>query len=486
VPETIQDVIMARIDRLEGSPKKALQLASVIGREFTVRLLDRISELQAQLDRFLQELKVLRFIHERSSYPELAYMFKHALAHDVAYNSLLVHRRKALHQLVAMTIEELYADRLAGHYEMLASHYERGELWEKTLEYLVKAAQKAQQAYANQESMAHYDRALEVCERLPTAVEPLTLLTLYAGKATVHFLMGEMLPSIRAYERLLEVVRQLGDRGREAGDKFVEGYNLFGLGLLHNWQGDYDRALQFEGEGIRIGQVHNIAYILCWTIRARGLPSCGKGEYEEALALLQEALKLSTQLSDKVARPRILNSLGWVYAELYNLDAALRHNHEAAEAAYTIGEPELIRYAELNLAADYLILGDLEQAHRYSEKVHHAVQQAGKWGDEWMKWRYSQNLFHNLGELWLTKGDAEQALYFPEECLKPAGPTITRKNVVKGWRLKGQAFCAQRRLPEAGEALHTALAIATEIANPLQLWKTYQALGELCERKSER
>ena len=85
---------MARIDRLEETPKRALQLASVIGREFTVRLLERISDVKAQLERFLQELKVLEFIHERSFYPELAYMFKHALTHDVAYSSLLMQRRK--------------------------------------------------------------------------------------------------------------------------------------------------------------------------------------------------------------------------------------------------------------------------------------------------------------------------------------------------------------------------------------------------------
>src|SRR5262249_61793349 len=99
VPNTIQDVIMARIDRLEETPKRALQLASVIGREFTVRLLERISDVHAQLERFLQELKVLEFIYERSVYPELAYMFKHALTHDVAYNSVLLKRRKELHGL---------------------------------------------------------------------------------------------------------------------------------------------------------------------------------------------------------------------------------------------------------------------------------------------------------------------------------------------------------------------------------------------------
>ena len=89
IPDTIQDIIMARIDRLAEAPKRTLQLASVIGREFTRRLLDRLAELRAQTETSLQELKALELIYERSLFPELAYMFKHALIQDVTYNSLL-------------------------------------------------------------------------------------------------------------------------------------------------------------------------------------------------------------------------------------------------------------------------------------------------------------------------------------------------------------------------------------------------------------
>ena len=161
------------------------------------------------------------------------------------------------------------------------------------------------------------------------------------------------------------------------------------------------------------------------------------------MAALQDALTLSDRLGDKVFKCRVLNSLGWVYGEMYNLEAAIRYNREGAEASYKVGDPEIIRNAEINLGDDYLLVGDLEQAQRYLEKVYGDTQQRGKWGEEWMKWRYSQHLYHSLGELWLTKGDAAQALEFAEECLKLAEPTMSRKNLVKGWRLKGQALLAQ-------------------------------------------
>ncbi|MFQ5946131.1 MAG: AAA family ATPase, partial [Anaerolineae bacterium] len=161
IPDTIQDVIMARIDRLEGAPKKTLQLASVIGREFTRRLLDRIAEIRERTEEFLQDLKAIELIYEKSLYPELAYMFKHALTHEVAYNSLLVQRRKDLHRVIGLAIEELYADRLAEQHEVLAHHFSRAEDWRKALEYLLKAGEKAADTFGTREAVAFYDRALE-------------------------------------------------------------------------------------------------------------------------------------------------------------------------------------------------------------------------------------------------------------------------------------------------------------------------------------
>ncbi len=133
VPDTIQDVIAARIDRLADEPKRALQVASVIGREFTRRLLGRLSEIRGEPDAVLRELAAIELIREKALFPELAYMFTHALTHDVAYASLLVQRRRELHRLIGLAIEELYAERIAEHYEVLAHHFSRAEAWDKAL-----------------------------------------------------------------------------------------------------------------------------------------------------------------------------------------------------------------------------------------------------------------------------------------------------------------------------------------------------------------
>ena len=96
-----------------------------------------------------------------------------------------------------------------------------------------------------------------------------------------------------------------------------------------------------------------------------------------------------------------------------------------------------------------------------------------------MLWRYSQHLFHSYGELWLARGDHDKALAYADECLQLAEGSDSKKNIVKGRRLRGQTFLTQGKLSEADKELATALEVAKEIGNPPQLWKTHAALGDL-------
>lgn len=211
VPNSLQDVILSRIDRLEREARDSLQLASVIGREFSLRLLDRISDLQSQLDGVLNELKMLELIYEKAFFPELAYMFKHALTHDVAYSTLLHERRRALHRLVAVAIEELYADRLQEHYEVLAHHYVEAEDWDKALEYLDLAATKAAEAFANSEAFAFLGRAIAICDRLGTEHASRLLVGFAERQGALGFSVGDLEGSVAAFFKMADAAERLGD-----------------------------------------------------------------------------------------------------------------------------------------------------------------------------------------------------------------------------------------------------------------------------------
>src|SRR5262249_30248441 len=152
VPDTIQGVLSARIDRLPEEHKRLLQTASVLGREFSPILLQAIWDGSAPLDPLLAELKRLEFLYEQTGAEGASYVFKHALTQEVAYESLLTTRRQVLHAAAAHAMERLYPDWLAEHSEALAHHFTRGAVWEKAFDYLTRSGDKARQAYANQEA----------------------------------------------------------------------------------------------------------------------------------------------------------------------------------------------------------------------------------------------------------------------------------------------------------------------------------------------
>lgn len=149
LPGSVHALIMARIDRLEESAKSLLQAAAVIGREFPVSILGQVAEKLDEIDRRLGELETMELIYEKQILPDLEYLFKHYLTQEVAYESILLKKRRQLHKQVARAIEEIYSDKLEQHFERLAYHYERAEDFKRAAEYFQKAAGKAREGYSD-------------------------------------------------------------------------------------------------------------------------------------------------------------------------------------------------------------------------------------------------------------------------------------------------------------------------------------------------
>jgi len=167
VPDTIQGIIAARMDRLDDNLKRIMQVASVIGRDFAYRILQTITGMQEELKGHLVNLQGLEFIYEKSLYPELEYVFKHALTQEVAYNSLLLKRRKQIHEKIGKAIEELYPDRLEEFCEALAHHYSMADDPEKAFKYLRLSGEKAHLSYSTKEAFRYYTEALRALARKP-------------------------------------------------------------------------------------------------------------------------------------------------------------------------------------------------------------------------------------------------------------------------------------------------------------------------------
>ena len=132
--------------------------ASVIGREFSMPVLEQVLERKQDLVPNLLQLQSLELILEKDEASEFEYLFKHFLIQEVAYNTILLNKRKDLHALIARAIEHLYPDRLVEFYELLAFHYEKAEEWDKAAEYLSRSGHKVKQMYSAEESKGFFER----------------------------------------------------------------------------------------------------------------------------------------------------------------------------------------------------------------------------------------------------------------------------------------------------------------------------------------
>jgi hypothetical protein len=291
VPDTIQGVLSARIDRLPEAHKRLLQTASVLGRAFAPRLLQALWEEPAPLEPLLLDLKRLEFLYERTRGEEPVYVFKHALTQDVTYDSLLTTRRQILHAATGHALERLYPDWLAEHYEALAYHFTRGAVWEKAFVYLTRSGDKARQAYANQEAVTFYTQALEVSQRLAPAVEAGQLLPVHEGRGRVWMLQTKYDEAIVDFQHM----RQLA---RAAGNPHKEGESLSHLAFAH-WAKFSEEQLpfveQYALEAMQLFQHTQDQKILARSLTSLGLVQQVRGNLQEGNRRLEESLQISRQ-----------------------------------------------------------------------------------------------------------------------------------------------------------------------------------------------
>jgi predicted ATPase len=214
LPTTVQGVLAARIDRLTPEEKVLLQQLAVIGREFPLSLVKQvIAHPEDELYRLLSALQYKEFLYEQPAFPEVEYLFKHALTQEVAYNSMLIERRKVLHEQTGQAIEQLYHERLDDHYSNLAYHYTRSGNTAKAVEYLHLAGQQAAQRSADVEAITHLTTAINLLNVLPDTHERAQ------QELMLHLTLGPVLMNIEGtapevgttYTRARELCQQVGD-----------------------------------------------------------------------------------------------------------------------------------------------------------------------------------------------------------------------------------------------------------------------------------
>ena len=331
VPDTVHGVLTARIDRLAELPKRIVQTGSVLGREFSLRLLRAVEEewQSRDLGPALADLARLEFLYERSEGGEPVYVFKHALTQDVARATLLAPRRRALHRRAADALLALELGRARELAPILAYHYEEAQAWEEAARHARVAADSARQAFANGEALVRYDQAIAATERAGGGAGD--LLALREARAEVHTLLGDFDRARADLETALALAEARGDhvaRGRVLG----------ALGALWGGHRDYPRGLALTRESVAAlagaGDQRALA-----DARARlGIMLLNVARGRESREELEAAHRLFTALGDEPGQARTLDMLGMCSALCGDFERSTAESEEAARRLHALGD----------------------------------------------------------------------------------------------------------------------------------------------------
>jgi tetratricopeptide (TPR) repeat protein len=364
VPATVQAVLAARIDRLPPEEKQLLQTAAVIGTEVPLMLLQAIAECREEPMRLgLTHLQAAEFLYETRLFPDIEYTFKHALTQQVAYETLLQERRRALHARIVEALEALAGDRVAEQVERLAHHALRGEVWDKALAYFQQAGEKALARSAHREAEGYFEQALSALSHLPEQRD------ICEQAVDIRLaLRSALAPSgnsgrLLAYLREAETLAAALDDPRRLGQVSVFLSNYFYR------MGAYDQAVAAAQRTLALATAGGEIVLHVLGNYYLGTAYQAQGDYRRAIDCLRQTVAYLAgarrhERFGQFALPAVLSRtyLAWSHAELGMFPEGRALGEEGLRIAEAVAHPASLTAASWGIGLLALRQGDLPRA----------------------------------------------------------------------------------------------------------------------------
>jgi class 3 adenylate cyclase len=358
VPATIQGILTARVDRLGKVHKRIIKEASVVGRAFLYKILDRITDLEGDVKEYLAGLESLDLIRTKSIEPDLEYIFKHALTQEVIYNGLLKRERQEIHERIALAIEQLFQSRLPEFYEILAHHFQKGHSTDKAVAFLMKAGDKCLAKFALNEAHRSFQEAYELLLANPQQWRAwnITLIDLLNRWSFVLYFQSDWNGMHRILSKHKETALNINNRATKAMYYAWLGWHSMGMEK-------YDYGEKYLLKALKIGeeiQDHKIiAYVYTWY----SWILTTMGRCDEAVGFGKKAIKLAED-SDLDIYIHFKSRAGVAQAYWYSGDRlkSLEEGKKLVEFGQSQGSIPAITFGYLEVGASYLADGDFSKA----------------------------------------------------------------------------------------------------------------------------
>ena len=354
LPDTVQGVIRARLDKLDSQALEVVRVASVIGWEFDRSLLVEVVARGVDLRLAIEALETAGLIQQTSLAPTIAYRFTHALTQDVCYDSLVGHQRKALHGAIGRSLASTHADRVDERAALLAHHFRHAEDWPAAIRFGRRAAERAIALSQFGDALAILDQLLEWTTRIPGEHTNLTA-DLLLRQERVCETLGLRARQQQIIDMLIALLAREGSTARLAEVYLRQG----DLSTLLKRFDAADRAL---ATALRIGNDRGDTTVLRSALRSLGLLRWHEGRHSEALEITRRALAVDRDCDDDVAVALDLTNLGSILKAMGDHQQARAKLEEALAMPALRDDPKKLVYAQHTLANVYREMDDLDRA----------------------------------------------------------------------------------------------------------------------------
>jgi class 3 adenylate cyclase/tetratricopeptide (TPR) repeat protein len=375
IPNSLQALFTARLDALDEDCKRTLQLASVIGRQFSEPVLRAVAG-EADLTSSLRTLERMGLISETARTPDRAYAFHHSLTQDATYRTILLRRRRQLHLRVGEVFEERYAHRLDEFAPVVAYHFGEAGDDDRTMRYATLAGDNAGRLYANAEAAAHYATAIWAAKRREAWAGAIA--HLYPSRGRVLELSGRYEEAVATYEEMAALATEAGDRGGVLGAEMA----LTTIRVTPTPVFDQTKGRELAERTIALARElgdRSAESKALWNLMI--LNVFGGGDADEAVGAGERSLEIARELNAREQIAFTLNDLWRPYAAVGNVAAARASLDEARPIWREMGNLPMLCENLIGTAALRALAGEPEEAQAVYDEAYAISEEIGNpWG----------------------------------------------------------------------------------------------------------